>query len=149
MASLTAAGSALAISAGVPATQDQTGYAALTYTEIGGIDKIGGFGATFAEVPFKPLKGPEETHKGSPNYGSLQPSMAANDADAGQTLMHTASDNQTAQYAFKVTRSDGAVRYFQGRVFGMPETIDGADSIVMHTPTIKINTKPIRVAAGG
>lgn len=149
MGSMTAAGSALAISAGTPATQTEAGYAALTFTEIGGLDKIGGVGATFAEVEFKPLKGPTETHKGSVNYGSLQPSMAVDDSDAGQTLLHTASENQTALYSYKLTRSDGAIRYFQGKVFGMPETIDGPDSIVMATPTIKINTKPVRVAAPG
>lgn len=147
MASLTAAGSALAISAGSPATQDAAGYAALTYTEIGGIEKIGAIGATFAKVEFQPLKGGKEKHKGSPDYGSLQPSLAHNDADAGQTLLRTAADAQTAQYAFKVTLADGAVRYFQGRVFGYPETIDGADTIIMANPTIEINTKPIKVAA--
>lgn len=147
MASLTAAGSALAISAGVPATQDAAGFAALTFTEIGGIEKIGTLGATFAKVEFKPLKGPTEKHKGSPDYGSLQPSLAVNEADAGQILMNTAAAHQTALYAFKVTLPDNSIRYFQGKVFGMPENIDGADTIIMANPTVEINTKPIKVPA--
>ncbi|WP_294302181.1 hypothetical protein [uncultured Sphingomonas sp.] len=144
--SLTAAGSTLAISAASPATQDATGYTALTYTEIGGIEKIGTYGATFAKVEFQPLKGGKQKHKGAPDYGALQPSLAIDSGDAGQTLMQTASDDQTAQFAFRITLPDGAKRFFQGRVFGMPETVDGADSVVTAAPTIEINTKPVRVA---
>jgi hypothetical protein len=147
MASLTAAGSALAISAGSPATNDAAGFAALTFTEIGGIDKIGTIGSTFAKVEFQPLKGAKQKHKGSVDYGSLQPSLAIDDADAGQTLLRTAAAHQTALYAFMVTLPDGAKRYFQGKVFGFPETIDGADSIVMAAPTVEINTVPVKVAA--
>lgn len=148
MPSLTAAGSALAISAGAPATQDAAGFVALTFTEVGGIDKIGAIGAIFAKVEFQPLKGAKQKHKGSVDYGSLSPSLAIDEADAGQTLLRAAADHQTALYAFKVTLADGAIRYFQGKAFGFPETIDGADSIIMANPTIEINTKPIRVAAG-
>lgn len=147
MGTLTAAGSALAITAGVPATQDAAGFAALTYTEIGNIEKIGTIGSTFAKVEFQPLKGGKTKNKGSVDYGSLQPSLALDEDDAGQTLLRTASDDQTATYAFKVTLADGAIRYFQGKVFGMPEVIDGADTTIMANPTIEINTKPVRVAA--
>ena len=148
MGSTTAAGTALAISAASPATQDETGYAALTYTEIGGIEKIGAIGATFNKVEFTPLKGPKQKHKGSVDYGSLQPSLAHDDEDAGQTLLRTAGADATSTlYSFKVTLADGAVRYFQGRVFGYPEKIDGAASILMASPTIEIDTPIVKVAA--
>jgi hypothetical protein len=148
MGSKTAAGSTLAISAATPATFDAAGYGALTFTEVGGVEKIGGLGATFAKVEFQPLKGPKDKHKGSPDYGSLQPSMALDDADAGQTLMRTAADDATSTlYSFKVTYSDGSKRFFQGRVFGFPENVDGADSIIMAAPTVEITTKIVKVAA--
>jgi len=146
MGSTTAAGSALAISANAPATQDSTGFAALTLTEVGGIEKIGTIGATFAKVEFKPLKGGTDKHKGSADYGALQPSMAYDESDAGQTLVRTAADDPTSKlYSFMVTYPTGAKRYFQGRVFGAPENIDGVDSVIMSNPTIEICTKPIRV----
>jgi hypothetical protein len=146
MAYTTAAGTALAISAGVPATLDATGYAALTYTEVGSVDKIGGIGATFAKVEFQPLKGAKQKFKGSADYGSLAPSMALDPTDAGQILMNTAAANQTqALYAFKVTLQDATVRYFSGRVFGFPETIDGADTVNMANPTVEICTAIIKV----
>lgn len=145
MPSLTAAGTTLAISAGVPATQDAAGFLALTYTVIGEIEKLGPLGPTFQKVEFQPLSGPKQKHKGPVDYGTLQPSMAHNDSDAGQNLLRTAGDNQTAQYAFKEIYPDGAIRYYQGRVFGYTETVDSAASIIMGNTTIEINTKPIKV----
>lgn len=145
MGSTTAAGTALAISAGVPANQLAASYGALAWTEIGQIEKIGAIGATFSKIEFKPLKGPVQKHKGSVDYGSLQPSLAHDSADAGQTLLRTAADNATSTlYAFKVTLADGAIRYFQGRVFGYPENIEGSDSILMATPTIEIDTAVVK-----
>lgn len=148
MPSSTAAGSALAISAASPATRDAAGYAALTFTEIGGIDKIGGIGAVFAKVDFQPLKGPKEKHKGSRDNGSLAPTMAIDESDAGQTLMRTAADDATSKlYSLVATYPNGAKRYFGGRVFGMPENTDGADTIIMAAPTVEICTDIVRVAA--
>jgi hypothetical protein len=145
---ITAAGSTLAIAATLPATQDAAGYAALTFTEVGNVEKIGGLGATFAKVEFQPLKGPKQKLKGSVDYGSLQPTVGIDGADAGQNLLRTASDDETNKlYAMLVTYQDGAKRYFQGRVFGYPETVDGADSVVTATPTIEICTKIVKVPA--
>ena len=148
MGSQTAAGSALAISAATPATLDATGYAALTFVEINQVEKLGSFGASFAKVEFQPLKGAKQKYKGSADYGALQPSIAIDSLDAGQTILQTASDDETQKlYSFRVTYQDGAKRYFQGRNFGQPESADGADSMLMQNPTIEICTKPVRVPA--
>lgn len=148
--STTAAGSTLAICATLPATEDAAGYGALTWIEIGQIEKLGAIGATYAKVEFKPLKGPVQKHKGSVDYGSLQPSMALDESDAGQTLMRTAADDATSKlYAFRVTYSTGDKRYFQGRVFGMPENTENADSILMANPTVEISTKTVPGAPAG
>lgn len=146
--SITAAGTALAISAAAPATQDAAGYAALTWTEIGEIEKIGAIGANTNKVEFQPLKGPKQKHKGSTDYGSLQPTLAHDDEDAGQSILRTASDpDNHDKYAFKATYPDGAIRYWQGRVFGYPEQVEGADTIIMAAPTVEIDTKIVKVAA--
>lgn len=148
--STTAAGSTLAICAALPATEDAAGYGALTFVEIGQIEKLGAIGATYNKVEFKPLKGPVQKHKGSVDYGSIQPSMAMDETDAGQALMRTAADDATSKlYSFKVEYPTGAKRYFQGRVFGMPESPDNADSILMANPTVEISTKTVKVAPAG
>ena len=150
MGSQTAAGSTLAISANAPTTNDATGFAALTFTEIGQVEKIGAFGASFAKVEFQPLKGPKQKYKGSADYGAVQPSLAIDTTDAGQVLLQTSGDDETQKlYSFCVTYQDGAKRYFQGRTFGMPENADGADSMLMATPAIEICTKIVKVAAAG
>jgi hypothetical protein len=148
MGSQTAAGSSLAISAASPSTQDSTGYAALSFVDIGQLEKLGSFGASFAKVEFQPLKGAKQKYKGSADYGALQPSIAIDTLDAGQILLQTASDDESQKlYAFRVTYQDGAKRYMQGRSFGAPETADGADSMLMATPTIEICTKIVKAAA--
>jgi hypothetical protein len=143
----TSAGAALAMSVATPATFDAAGYAALTFTEIGQLEKIGTIGSTFAKVEFQPLKGAKQKLKGSADYGSLQPSVAHDDADAGQTLLRTSSDDITNKlYSFMVTYQNGAKRYFQGRTFGYPETVDGADTVLMAAPTVEICTTIVKVA---
>lgn len=147
MTSMTAAGSKLAISAAAPATTDASGYAALTYTSIGQVEQLGAFGATTEVVNFQPLDGPLQKYKGPNNSGAISPSLAHDDADAGQTLLRTAADDATSKlYSFRVTLPNGAKRYFGGRVFGYPETVGAANSMVMANPSIEISTDVVKVA---
>lgn len=148
MGSTTAAGSTLAISATAPATFDVAGFAALAVTEIGGIDKLGPIGAVFAKVEFQPLKGPKDKHKGSSDSGSLNPSMAYDPEDAGQILLRTAAADKTSKlYYFVVMFPTGEGRGFGARVFGAPETVDGADTIITAAATIEICTEVVTIPA--
>lgn len=148
MTALTSAGTTIALSAAAPATFDGTGYAALTYTTVGGVESIPAIGASTSVNSFQPLNGPLEKHKGPTNYGSLQIPMAYDKADAGQILMRTAAGaTNNAQYSFKVTFPNGDIRYFQGRVFSMPETPGSATNVLMITSTVEINTVVIKVDA--
>lgn len=145
--STTAAGTTIGISAALPTTEDPTGYSALTFTKVGGVEQIGTIGATTNKVEFQPLDGPKEKHKGSTDYGSLQPSMAYDEDDAGQVLMRTAAEpDNNALYAFEVTYPTGEKRWSQGRVFGFPENVGNADSIVMANPTIELSKKVVKSA---
>ncbi len=148
MTTTTAAGTGIAISAALPATEDAAGYAALTYTEIGNVEQLGAIGATTGKVEFKPLKGPTQKHKGATDYGSLQPQMAHDPDDAGQELLRTAAEpDNNSRYAYKVTYPNGDIRYFQGRVFGYPENVGNSESMLTANPTIEIDTKIVKVAA--
>lgn len=139
--STTAAGTKLAISAGTPAAQTTTAFEALTYTTVGGVESIGGFGASTEVVTFQPLDGPTEKYKGPTNYGQLSPTMKVDDSDAGQALIQTFSaPTNTDLAAIRITKPDGSLRFFQGRVFGFPETIGAANSIITAAPAIEINT---------
>jgi hypothetical protein len=62
--------------------------------------------------------------------------------------MRTAADDVTNKlYSTKVTKQNGAIRYFQSRVFGFAETIDGADAVDMATPVVEICSPIVKVAA--
>lgn len=143
---MTSAGTKLAISAAAPASLTAAGYAALTYTEVGKVESIGAFGAVTEEVTFQPLRGARESHKGGTNFGTLSPSMAYDELDAGQTLLRTAADDATALYAFEVTYPSGAKRFFRGRVFGFPENVGAANAMLMANPSIGISTAVTKVA---
>jgi hypothetical protein len=145
MTSTTAAGTKIGISAAAPATEDATGYAALTFTNIGGVEQIGAIGATTNKVEFQPLDGPKEKHKGSTDYGSLAPSIAHDEEDAGQTLLRTAANPaNNALYSYEITYPSGEKRWSQGRVFGYPENVGNADSIIMANPTIEFSKKVVK-----
>ena len=143
----TAAGTTLALSAGKPATFDVAGFAALTYTEIGGLDKLGTFGAKPGKVEFQPLKGVKQKYKGPVDSGALGPSMAHDEADAGQNLLRIAADDQQGVYSSRVTYPDGAIRYFTCRVFGYDEAVEGAENMLMGSTTIEIISIIVKKAA--
>lgn len=148
MSSMTAAGSKLAISAASPATFDATGYTALTFTTIGQVEQLGAFGGTTEVVNFQPLDGVLQKYKGPSNSGAISPSLAHDDQDAGQTLLRTAADDKSSTlYSFRVTLPNGARRFFQARVFGYPETVGAANSMVMANPAIEISTDVIKAPA--
>lgn len=148
MGSTTAAGTGLAISAALPTAQTEAAYKMLTYTEVGGVDQIGTFGASTEVVTFTPLKGAVQKRKGPTNYGALNPSMALDDSDAGQQLLATASaPTNNAEYAVRVTKPDGSLRFFQAIVFGMPENIGAANAMIMANPVLEINSPVLKVAA--
>lgn len=148
MGSSTAAGSKIGISAGAPTTEDPTGYAAKTFTNIGRVENIGTFGASVGTVEFEPLDGPKEKHKGSVDYGTLTPRLAHDDEDAGQSLLRTACEvENNSLYSYCVTFATGAKRYFQARAFGYPEDIGNRNSIIYANPSIGIQTKIVKVPA--
>lgn len=150
MTSTTAAGSALAISTGTPATLDRVGYAALNYDEIGYVDKIGTIGRTFGKAEFQALRRAKDKLKGATDYGALAPSMAYDETDPGQITLRAAADDKTTRlYPMRLTLPSGEIRYFRVRVFGAPEGVEGADAIMMTTATIEICTPNVLVPASG
>ncbi|MEG8040511.1 hypothetical protein QP166_14590 [Sphingomonas sp. LR60] len=124
MTSTTAAGTGIAISAGTLASFDAAGFAALSYTEIGGVDKIGPIGGTFGKTEFQPLKGAKDKLKGTADYGALSLSMAYDEGDAGQSLLRAAGDDTTQRlYPVRVTYPTGAIRYLRARALALKRAL--------------------------
>ena len=131
----TSAGTTIKISAGVPATFNQAGYAALTYTTIGEVTDLGEFGREYNLVTHNPV-GNRGTvkKKGSFNEGSISMQVGLDTDDAGQILAKTASGSDN-DYAFELMTQNGDKYYFQAQV-----AVGSVDSITSATITLEIQT---------
>jgi len=136
MATTEGIGGFLSASAGPPATFDDVGYAAVTWTEIGEVTEIPEFGADQAVVTHTPLKtGIVNKFHGELNYGSLAVPMALDTADAGQIILKGALASKD-EISFMITYSDGAIEYTSGKVFSFKRGIS-IGSVVPATAQIE------------
>jgi len=113
-------GGFLSVSAATPATFGSTGYAALTWTEVGEASEVPEFGAAYSAVTFTPLKtGIVNKFHGELNYGSITIPLGYDSADAGQIILLAALASKD-EISFRETRSDGTIRYIMGKVMSFP-----------------------------
>lgn len=140
MSSHTAAGATLKLSAGVPATFDGTGYAALTYTTVGEVIDFGEFGRKYNVVKNNPVatRGTVKK-KGSFDEGTMAVKLNLDTDDTGQQLAKTAlnSDNN---YAVLITDQNGDKYYFQAIVTGFVVGIGSVDNTVSASMDLEITT---------
>ena len=143
----TSAGTKLHISASAPATYNSTGFAALTWTEIGEVSEMGEFGRQYNLVTFNTL-GDRRTvkRKGSYNDGTIACQMARVPDDTGQTILVTAV-NSDASYSIKVTLQDGTVFYTTAQVMSYTTNIGNVDQITSATVNLEIDNDIIEVPA--
>lgn len=141
----TAAGTKLAISAGIPATLTTSAYAALTFTDIGEITGAGTVGRTYAIVNHNPLatRGTVKL-KGSFDDGNVQVPAAYAPGDAGQVLVATALDSD-AFFSFKETLQDGTIIFYQAQVTSAPISAEGVDSITGTTIALAVKSGSIKI----
>jgi hypothetical protein len=136
----TVAGTAIGISAVLPATYNIAGYAALTYTNIGNIEDGGEHGREYAEVTFNPIDTrATRKYKGSFNEGNKTLSIGYDSDDAGMILLKTAL-NDDNDYAFEVAYPNGDIDYFIAKVMTLTKATGGVDTIRMASVTLGITT---------
>lgn len=136
------------------AHSNQTEYEADTYAEVLQVESIGDYGDNFEEVRFIGLSDARtQKKKGSADAGDLSVTMAFNEGDStGQAdLISASEDTSSDDYNFKIEFNDGTTtpttRYFSGQVASCVESVQGANSVVMLTAQIRINTAILKVAA--
>lgn len=136
----TSAGSTIAISAAAPATFNDVGYTALTFTPIGEVTDLGEFGREYALVTHNPLANRGTVkRKGSFNEGTMDLKLALDTDDAGQILAKTASMSD-ADYSFKVTLQNGDIFYFQAQVMSFKNGVGSVDQITAATIKLELTT---------
>ena len=139
-------GGFLSVSAATPVTFNDTGYAALTWTEVGEASEVPEFGAAYSAVTFTPLKtGIVNKFHGELNYGSITIPLGYDSADAGQIILIAALASKSA-ISFRETRSDGTIRYIMGKVMSFPRG-QSVGSVNMASCNIEFTTADVEVAA--
>ena len=143
----TSAGTKLFISSAAPATYNQTGFAALVWTEIGEVSEMGEFGRQYNLVTFNKL-GDRRTvkRKGSYNDGTIACQMARVPDDAGQTILTTAVNSDNS-YSIKIKLQDGTVFYTTAQVMSYTTNIGNVDQITSATVNLEIDNDIIEVPA--
>lgn len=142
---ITSAGTTIAVSATAPATYDQAGFAALTFTTVGEVVDLGEFGRVYNLVSHNPL-GDRRTvkRKGSFNDGTVNMTLARDSSDAGQALLQAALASDSS-YSFKVTIQDGTVFYFSAQTMSYTAAIGTVDTIFGASVALEIDNDIIEV----
>ena len=142
---MTSAGTTIGISAALPATYDQTAFAALTYTEIGEVSDLGEFGREYNVVKFNPLKDRRTVkRKGSFDDGTVQVQLAKAATDAGQILLKSAV-NSDASHSVKIVLQDGTTFYFTAQVSSSTVNVGNVDQITSSTFKLEIDNDIIEI----
>lgn len=150
MAVLTSTGILVALSLGRPATTDEAGFAAKTYTNLGELTSVPAFGPTTAVVEHNPLAtGVTEKYKGFINYGSVALEAAYDSEDSGQDLASegVTGSGQFSDYSFRLTYQDGSIRYWYAGIFSYTENPGSANSMVGTSIQCEINSQIVKVVA--
>lgn len=123
----------ISVSATLPATFDDTGYAALTFSPIGQVTDWTAGGQVYNVVTSNPIaqRGTDK-YKGTFNNGADTITVNRDDDDAGQVIIQAALTSDADQ-SFEVTYQDGTIDYFTGKVVSFDTVAGGADSIVQKT----------------
>ena len=144
---LTIAGGTVLISSVLPATHDEAGFTALTFTEVGGVSSLPQIGGSANVVSFDLLStGYTTKKKGQKQFGSVTFDYATSAADAGQVIMAAAALSQNS-YAFKILYNDGSLDYVTGLVMGAPKTNGTADTVQANSASVEWTSTEVAVAA--
>lgn len=109
-------GTCLSISAALPATHDDAGFAALTWTEVGELETLGDVILNRQTGTFTRLySGDSSVIKGGEEATTITPVLGLDRGDAGQAIAAAAYKSPN-DYAFRITESDGDKVYFVGKV---------------------------------
>jgi hypothetical protein len=135
-----------------PTVQNESGYAALSWTEIGEITDLPDYGPTTQVIESNALKfGVTQKFPGSTNYGSLAIGMDLDPDDTGQQFLEGSLSlgGIRKSRSFRIKLKDTFNEYFQGMITSNVRGASG-NSMVSSTVNTEINTKITRAvnAAG-
>lgn len=134
----TSAGTTLGLAEDAPATYDEAGYAALTFTEIGEVSDLGEIPSRIYElVTWQPIaeRGMRKS-KGGYQIGSQTITVGIDPEDAGQTLVDAATNADTI-YSVEIAHPELGTIYARALVMGGPKSYGDVNSIATRQVTLE------------
>lgn len=132
MTVFTSAGTVLAIAAAAPATYNETGYEALTWTTIGEVSDLGDIpnSRTYETVSWRNIANRGESKaKGGYTLPEQTITVGLDPDDAGQILLTTASESDNA-YSVKISNPNLGDWYGRALVMGGATSMGDVNAIV-------------------
>ena len=142
----TASGAVVSVSVAVPASEDQTGYEALTYTVVGDVISGSALGGSQNTATYDPLSTKiTQNVLGNKTMDAVTLQLAYNSGDAGQTLLKNVSTVGDASYesavTFKFELPNGEFYYAFGLVTEYKPNLAGANDLVDAAVTFMPNAE--------
>lgn len=149
-------GATLSIATGRPATNDQTGFAALTWVASAtGTVSIGAIGDTNETIVVPDLTvGRNTTIKGAVTGDTVNIALSRQRASGtsgalttGQAAFQTAAQAQSGQHSIRIVEAgaSGVTHYFTGTVMNWKQTEMTTSSYAGFTFDVAINAQPVIV----
>lgn len=139
-------GTYIEVSAASPATEDQAGYEALSWTKVAGVTTLGEFSKIWQMATAILLEtGLTEKRKSSFDNGSLPVQMLRDTSDAGQGILAAASDSPTAIISIKIVEPDGTINYAQAIILSHTVNTQSASDMKTANSQIEITSDIIVV----
>jgi hypothetical protein len=134
MTVFTSAGTTLAISAAAPATYNEAGYEALTFTSIGEVSDLGDIPSrVYDVVNWRNIANRGDSKaKGGYTLGSQTITVGIDPDDAGQALIDTATNSDDA-YSIKISNPNLGDIYARALVMGGARNYGDVNTIATRT----------------
>lgn len=139
-------GTEVHVALGAPATYDEAGFGAMSFTEVGEVGNIPQFGGQSQVSEFTPIKtGVVNKRAGSINYGSSNLSLANVFSDAGQAAMKSGfdGDNKGKVHSIKLINPDVGAMYFTAIITGYQYNLGDANTITQAEATLELTNKVV------
>ena len=138
-------GAIVAVVASSPATQDSSGFGALSYTGVGKIVSWGATGDETAKIDIPLLAGRVLHVNGAADGGEIAFTYAYETAgDAGQAII-VANNNTQTNCSIKITDPDGKIAYIQGLFANVKDMERSNGNYKGLTGVFRVNSPTIRV----
>ena len=141
-------GGTLSVVASTPATEDESGYEALSFIEVENVISVGEFGDNSEDITFNLLKSGRTSHvNGVRDLGEIAVSCAYDDQNnTGIELVNTNANTDTVM-SWKLVDTNGATSYWQGRAANYRQTERTASSFEGRNFVIRGTSGVTEVAA--